>query len=81
MLQQVHLVRRRPVEGRRRPRTPSSNANIALANVDSVGPDYAARDPQEIAAHFPIPSVEVADRLVDLLLPRHLVQPRGHEAA
>jgi hypothetical protein len=49
--------------------------------MDSVGADYAARDPREIAAHFPIPSAEVADRLVDLLLPRHLVQPKGHEAA
>jgi hypothetical protein len=49
--------------------------------MDSVGADCAAQDPKEIAAHFPIPSAELADRLVDLLLPRPLVQPKGHEAA
>ena len=81
MPQRVHSLRRRPMEGRPRPRTPSSNANIALTTIDSVGADYAARNPKEIAADFPIPSAEVADRLVDLLLPRHLVQPKGHEAA
>jgi hypothetical protein len=81
MPQQVHSVRHRPEEGRPRRRTPASTANIAMANVDSVGADCAARDPKEIAAYFPIPSAELADRLVDLLLPRPLVQPKGHEAA
>jgi hypothetical protein len=49
--------------------------------MDSVSEDCAAGDPKEIAAHFPIPSAGLADRLVDLLLPRPLVQPKGHEAA
>jgi hypothetical protein len=81
MPQQVQSVRHRPEECRPRARTPASNANIALANLDSVGADYAARDPKEIAAHFPIPSAEVADRLVGLLLTRPPAQPKGHEAA
>jgi len=81
MPQQAHSVRHRPEEGRPRPRTPASTANIALANMDSVSEDCAAGDPKEIAAHFPIPSAGLADRLVDLLLPRPLVQPKGHEAA
>ena len=47
--------------------------------------DYAVREEaaleEEIAAHFPVPSDDVADRLVDLLLPRECSQPKGEEAA
>ena len=43
--------------------------------------DYAAGNEEEIAAHFPVPSAEVADRLVDLLLPRNLAQRKDDNAA
>ena len=43
--------------------------------------DYAAANEGEIAAHFPVPSDDVADRLVDLLLPRERTQPKGEQAA
>lgn len=47
----------------------------------SAWEDYAAGNEEEIAARFPVLSAEVADRLVDLLLPRNLAQPRGESAA
>jgi len=49
--------------------------------VKSLWSDYAAGTAEEIAAHFPGLSAEVADRLVDLLLPRNLIQPKGEDAA
>lgn len=36
---------------------------------DSEESDFAAWNEKEIAAHFPVPSADVADRLLDLLLP------------
>jgi hypothetical protein len=47
----------------------------------SAWDDYAAGDEKEIAAHFPTPSAEVAERLVGLLLPRNLSHPNGESAA
>jgi len=49
--------------------------------VKSLWSDYAAGTAEEIAAQFPGLSAEVADRLVDLLLPRNLIQPKGEDAA
>ncbi len=43
--------------------------------------DYAARNEAEIAALFPVPSDDVADRLVDLLLPQERTQPKSEAAA
>jgi hypothetical protein len=43
--------------------------------------DYAAGDEAEIAAHFPVPSSDIADRLLGLLLPRDLNQLNGESAA
>ena len=49
--------------------------------VKSLWSGYAAGTAEEIAAHFPGLSAEVADRLMDLLLPRNLTQPMGEDAA
>jgi hypothetical protein len=49
--------------------------------LKSAWDDYAGGNEEEIAAHFPVPSAEVADRLVGLLLPRRLKQPKGESAA
>lgn len=50
--------------------------------VTSVCDDYAAAgDVEEIAAHFPAPSAEVADRLVGLLLPRNLNRSKAESVA
>ncbi|HSK57195.1 MAG TPA: hypothetical protein VK908_18270 [Jiangellales bacterium] len=57
---------------------PATNAPSA---TDAASIDYSARREEEIAAHFPVPSGDVADRLVDLLLPRECPQPKGEEAA
>jgi hypothetical protein len=46
-----------------------------------VAADYAARDPRDIAAFFPIPRPEIADRLVALLVPQVGIKPKGHDAA
>lgn len=46
-----------------------------------VAVDYAARDPKDIAALFPVPRPEIADRLIVLLLPHLGIEPKGHEAA
>lgn len=50
----------------------------AVTMVDEL---VGACSEKEIAAHFPVPSAEVADRLVGLLLPRNLNQPKGESAA
>lgn len=63
--------------------TPTATA-VALGApsvMNSVWNDYAADNEEEIAAHFPELSAEVAERLVDLLLPRNLTQPKGEDAA
>ena len=49
--------------------------------MKSLWSDYAAGNEEEIAAHFPGLSAEVANRLVDLLLPHRLTQPKGENAA
>lgn len=49
--------------------------------MNSVWSDYASYSEEEIVAHFPGLSAEVAERLVDLLLPRILTQPKGEDAA
>lgn len=49
--------------------------------MTSVWSDYAAANAEEIAARFPGLSNEVAERLVDLLLPRNLSWPKGEDAA
>jgi hypothetical protein len=46
-----------------------------------VAVDYAARDPKDIAALFPVPRPEIADRLAVLLLPHLRIEPKGREAA
>lgn len=61
--------------------SPSGAPASSPAAMESAITDYAARDPKEVAKHFPIPSAEVAGRLVDLLVPRHPPQPKGNEAA
>lgn len=61
--------------------TAAAVAFTATSAMTSVGSDYAAGNEREIAAHFPVPSAEVADRLVDLLLPREGTQPKGQDAA
>ena len=56
-------------------------ASSAPTAMKSPMSDYAARNEAEIAALFPVPSDDAADRLVDLLLPQERTQPRGEEAA
>lgn len=64
------------------PRSPTAATDSrSVPHAESGGGDYAARDAGEIAARFPIPSAELAARLVDLLLPRRPVRPKGDEAA
>jgi hypothetical protein len=67
----------------RGPRASIGDANLsdAPSAVGSLGRDYAALEPNAVAAHFPVPSAEVAARLVDLLLPRRTGRPNGDEAA
>lgn len=43
--------------------------------------DFAALNEEEIAAHFPVLSDGVADRLVELLMPRVSIQPKGERPA
>lgn len=43
--------------------------------------DYAVQDEEEIAARFPIPNDDLADRLVNLLLPREPNQLTAEEIA
>lgn len=58
-----------------------ANLHCASSALEAFTRDYAARDPNEVAAQFPVPSAEVAARLVDLLLPRRPGRPTGDEAA
>ncbi len=64
---------------------PSTTAAAKVISVpramESVGADYAAGDPREVAKHFPVPTAEVADRLVNLLLSRGSAEPRSDDAA
>jgi hypothetical protein len=53
----------------------------SLDEENWVAVDYAARDPKDIAALFPVPPPEIADRLVVLLLPHVRIEPKGDEAA
>ena len=62
------------------PTTPAL-ARSAPPLTKSAWGDYATGNEEEIAAHFPVPSAEVADRLVDLLLPRNLTQHKRESAA
>ena len=62
------------------PTTATNSCSAPLA-VESGTPVYAARAPNDVAAHFPVPSAEVAARLLDLLLPRRRVLPNDDEAA
>lgn len=77
----------RPARDRPRSNNPSTPSPAAVARttqtaVTSVWDDYAAAgDEEEIAAHFPAPNAEVADRLVGLLLPRNLTHPKGESVA
>jgi hypothetical protein len=77
----VRSARHRSREGFPCTPTPDTHSSSAPPAVESGAQDYAARDPNEVAAHFPVPSAEVAARLVDLLLPRRPVWPKGDEAA
>lgn len=43
--------------------------------------DHAAERAEDVAALFPVPNAEVADRLVSLLLPRESAAPKSTEAA
>lgn len=67
----------------RGPRASIVGANLsgAMSSLEPFGRDYAARDPSEVAAHFPVPNAEVAARLVDLLLPRRPGRPKDDAAA
>jgi hypothetical protein len=76
----VHSARQRSREGWPGTQTPDANPGSALSIKSGVR-DYAARDPNEIAAHFPVPSADVATRLVDLLLLRRPAQPNVDESA
>lgn len=64
---------------------PSTTAAAKVISVpgamESGGAGYAAGDPKEVAKHFPGPTAEVADRLVNLLLPRGSAEPRRDDAA
>jgi hypothetical protein len=64
-----------------RPSIGVANVREAPTAPELLSQDYAAWDPNAVAAHFPLPSAEVAARLVDLLLPRHTGRPNGDEAA
>ena len=63
--------------------TPAATAvaREAPSVTSSVWSDHAADNEQEIAAHFPELNAEVAERLVDLLLPRNHTLPKGENAA
>jgi hypothetical protein len=66
------------------PTTPSPAAvsRTTQPAATSVWDDCAAAgDIEEVAAHFPAPSAEIADRLVGLLLPRRLNHPKGESVA
>jgi hypothetical protein len=70
MPQAVRPAPPRSENGRLHTRAANEHVRSAPTTHEPSGPDYAARDASEIAAHFPVPSIEVAARLVELLLPR-----------
>lgn len=76
-----HPARHRPRVNNSATPTAAAIAPSEPSATKSAWGDYAAGNEEEIAAHFPIPSVEVADRLVDLLIRRHLTQPKDDNAA
>lgn len=76
-----HPARHRPRANNSATRTAAAIAPSAPSATKSAWGDYAAGNEEEIAAHFPVPSAEVAGRLVDLLLPRNLTQPKDDNAA
>lgn len=47
----------------------AAGATRATFPLESAANEYGARNEEEIAAHFPVLSDAIADRLVDLLLP------------
>lgn len=68
---------------REQPQPPLPNSD--RGTPDSFAPghyegDYSARDAREVAALFPVLSAEVADRLLDLLLP-HVSRPAKRDEA
>ena len=72
---------RRPTHHRPRANASTPTAAAFACSVPpatkSAWDDYAPGNEEAIAAHFPVPSAEIADRLVDLLLPRNLTQPKA----
>lgn len=56
-------------------------ASRAQSATDSGMCHCAAGTANEIAARFPVPRPEVADRLVDLLLPREPMQTKEEQVA
>ena len=76
----VRPAQHRPGESSAPSPTGLATASSAAAAMEPVGVDYAARDPKEVAEHLPVPSAELADRLVDLLMPRY-ASGVGHSRA
>ena len=77
-------VRPAPDEARGcRPRASIGVANVSDAQTaaELLSKDYASWDADAVAAQFPVPSFEVAARLIDLLLPRCTGRPNGDESA
>lgn len=75
----------RPAPDRARECCPRASIGVAKMSEGTSTPEllsqgYAAWDPHAVAAQFPLPSAEVAARLVDLLLPGRTGRPNGDEA-
>jgi hypothetical protein len=81
MPSQARPSRDRPQANSRSTSTPATVAHNTLTTTVPAWDDYAAGDEAEIAAHFPVPSSDIADRLLGLLLPRDLNQLNGESAA
>ncbi len=85
----VPTIRDWRTDGACSPRRASTSTSPTAATITSsaspatqaAAPDYAATNEEQIAAHFPVPNDDVADRLVDLLLPRGRIQPKGEQVA
>lgn len=76
----------RPARDGARECCPRASIGVAQTSEAQSAPellsqDYAAWDPDAVAALFPLPSAEVAARLVDLLLPGRTGRPNGDDAA
>lgn len=65
---------------RDRPRT-NNPSTLSPAAAALAWDEHAAGNEAEIAAHFPVPRAEVADRLLGLLLPCGLNQSKDESAA